>query len=63
MNRRKCYALYKGDTLLAIGNVFEIAEKMNISVNTVHFYGMPVYKKRVKNSDKRRELIVIDEKE
>lgn len=46
MNRRKCYALYKGDTLLAIGDVFEIAEKMNISVNTVYFYGMPVYKKK-----------------
>lgn len=63
MNRRKCYALYKGDTLLAIGDVFEIAEKMNVSAETVHFYGMPVYKKRVKNPDKRRELIVIDDKE
>lgn len=43
------YSLYKGDTEIAFGTLEEIANKMNIKVQTVKFYGTPSSKKRYKN--------------
>lgn len=43
------YALYKGDQLLAIGTVKEIADKMGLKENTVWHYQTPTYRKRAKN--------------
>lgn len=40
------YALYKGDTLIAIGTVREIAEQTGLSVHTIRYYGTPSYRKR-----------------
>lgn len=54
------YALYKGDLLLAMGNIQEIAEKMGVKERTILYYGYPVYKKR--NSDeKSRRLVRLDD--
>lgn len=55
------YALYKGDDLLAVGTVEEIAEHMNVSIRTVWFYQTPTYKKRRKHNF--RELVKLSEDE
>jgi len=53
------YALYKGEDILAIGTVREIANELNIKEETVRFYGRPAYIKRrkAKKSNNFRELI------
>lgn len=50
----KEYALYKGEELLAIGTKREIAERLGVSVNTVSYYGTPVYARRTNDSKGRR---------
>lgn len=55
----KEYAMYKGEDCLAIGNIYELAKALKITVQTVKFYRTPTYKKRVKKSKNRRELIEI----
>lgn len=56
------YALYKGDELLAIGTVVEIAEKLGIKTNTVYHYGTPSYKKKSsKSKNGYRVLIKLEE--
>lgn len=54
----KEYALYKGDELLAMGTKREIAEQLGVSVNTVSYYGTPVYARRT-NDNKGRRLYEI----
>lgn len=43
------YALYKGDELIMIGTVEEIAKHQGVKESTIHFYHSPTYKKRTKN--------------
>jgi len=45
---KQVYALYKGDDLLTIGTITEIALNQNVKPNTVKFYGTKVYKDRIK---------------
>ena len=52
------YALYKGDSLLAMGTYKELAKKMRVEVNTIKKYGRPSYRKRV--SEKGRRLIRVE---
>lgn len=56
----KEYALYKGDEILAIGTLEEIAASIDVAVETVKFYGTPSYKKRIKGQN-ARELIELEE--
>lgn len=44
----KEYALYKGETILALGTANEIAKKMGIKKETVWYYGTPRYKRKLK---------------
>ena len=55
----KHYALYKGEKLLAIGTILQIAIKMGVKLETIKFYKTPTYKKRRKNGKNYRELIEI----
>lgn len=41
------YALYKGDDLLIIGTITELAEFKNVTRDTILFYMSNSYKKRV----------------
>lgn len=41
------YALYKGDDLLLIGTLTELAEFKNVTRDTILFYMSSAYKKRV----------------
>lgn len=54
------YALYKGDELLAMGTIDEIAEKLGTSVTAVRFIGSPHYESRT-NAGKARRLVKIEE--
>ncbi|TCU72906.1 hypothetical protein EV204_105242 [Tissierella praeacuta] len=58
----KEYALYKGEEILAMGTVSEIAKEMNIKKETVLYYRTPTQKKRSK-SDNCRILIPLNEEE
>ena len=58
------YALYKGEELLRIGTLKEIAESENVKLETIQFYTKPVYKRRIakrKNARNYRELVCLDE--
>ena len=44
------YALYKGDTFIAIGTTKELAEYLGVSKRTIHFYSTPTYMKRNKEN-------------
>ena len=46
--KRKEYALYKGEEIIAIGTAKEIADRVGIKETTVWFYKSPAYKKRNK---------------
>ena len=53
------YALYKGDELLSIGTIKELAEEFRVGERTIHFYMTPTYKKRT-NESKARRLVKLD---
>lgn len=55
----KQYALYKGDTLLAMGTILQIAYKMGVKYRTIQFYKTPTYLKRRSKGKNYRELIEI----
>jgi DNA-binding CsgD family transcriptional regulator len=55
------YALYKGDELLAIGTVREIADQVGVTEKTVIHYGTPTYKKRT--SENARRLVRLEKTE
>lgn len=55
------YALYKGDELLHIGTIKEIAEAENVKRDTIHHYQTPTYLKRRKNNGNFRKLVRLDE--
>ena len=40
------YALYKGEDLLAIGTLDELAEFRGVSRNTIYWYSMPANKRQ-----------------
>ena len=52
--KNKEYALYKGDELLAIGTLKELAEKFKIREDSLLFYGSPTYTKRTNGKNSRR---------
>lgn len=60
MKEIKEYALYKGEKCLGIGSIRELAEQFNVQEKTIKFYLTPTYKKRVKESKNRKELILIE---
>lgn len=57
------YALYKGEELLAIGTVFEIAVKMKVQVDTILYYKTNSYKKKLekRNAKNCRILIKVED--
>lgn len=55
--KNKEYALYKGDEILAIGTIEEIAKKMKVDYRTIKFYTTKTWKKRSKGSFKRRTMV------
>ncbi|WP_187703513.1 hypothetical protein [Listeria monocytogenes] len=52
------YALYKGDDLLKIGTLDELAEFRKVKRETIFFYTTPSYRKRT--SEKGLRVIKLD---
>lgn len=52
------YALYKGEELLSIGTLEEIAEERGVSVRTIYYYSMPAYQRK-NGGNKGKKMIAI----
>jgi hypothetical protein len=62
----KTYALYKGGNILSVGTIKEIANELNMSVETLMFYGTDSYKKQLalrKRSKNARLLVQLEDEE
>ena len=58
------YGLYKGDELLIIGAIAEIASQFKVKPATIRFYGSPAFLKRAgKKEYGRRALVRLDDDE
>ncbi len=57
----KEYALYKGEEILAIGTVKEIAKETGLKTETVRYYHSPAYKKRCKDEFNNMVLVSLDD--
>lgn len=57
----KEYALYKGDKLLMIGTVKEIAEKRGVKPASIHFLSSPAYLKRRQKSKNALVLVKLED--
>lgn len=53
------YALYKGDILLAIGTVEELAQQFSVKQKTIFFYQTPSQKRRT-SEEKGRRLVKLE---
>ena len=62
MVRPSQYALYKGDDLLALGTMKEIAKKRGVTVKTLVFMRSPAYKRRTSEQNAQRLIRLEDEK-
>ena len=51
------YVLYKGESIIAMGTIQSIAKQLGVQVKTIQFYNTNTYKKRIRHSKNRRELI------
>lgn len=53
------YALYKGDNLLCIGTIQQIAKHRNVQPETIRFYLTPTYQKRIAKRKNARNYLVL----
>lgn len=60
VRHEKCYALYKGEDLMAMGTVREIAEQIGVKRNTVYYYRSKVYAERTSEARGRRLVCLED---
>ena len=56
--KEKEYAVYKGECILAMGTIKEIAKTLKIKPKSVKFYGTRVYNGRT--SENARRLVCLD---
>lgn len=57
----RIYAMYKGEEMLAMGTIKEIAEQMGVSEVTIRFQTTPSYRKRCRENGTHREVFPIDD--
>lgn len=53
------YCLYKGENLLHIGTLDEIAKERGVLKETIRFYTTPTYKRRVSRRKNARNYITV----
>ncbi len=53
------YAMYKGDELLHIGTIEEIAKAHGVLQQTIRFYTTPAYRRRVSKREKAENYIEV----
>lgn len=49
----KIYALYKGDTFITTGTIYQLANYLGVKQSTIRFYTKPAYLKKDKGNRKR----------
>lgn len=54
------YALYKGDELLDVGTLDEIAKRRGVRPSTIYHYSMPAYQRKAKNVRNRLLAVRVD---
>ncbi|MBO7696533.1 MAG: hypothetical protein J6T10_28230 [Methanobrevibacter sp.] len=59
---KSIWALYKGEELIGIGTIEELAELTNVKKESIMFYYSPSYKKRKKNSINRKTLVLVEKR-
>ncbi len=58
----KEYALYRGDDMVDMGTITELAQRRGVKVNTIRYYGTPTYQSRGRGqSGKRLVLVKLDD--
>jgi hypothetical protein len=57
----KCFAVYKGDSLICIGTIKECAAQMGVQPDTVKFYTTPTYQKRLAKRKNPRNYLTVFE--
>ncbi|KMY32021.1 hypothetical protein ACZ11_07575 [Lysinibacillus xylanilyticus] len=56
------YALYKGEQMVAVGTVYEIAEERGVKPKTIQFYGSGTYQRRSKSKvNNRLQLVKLED--
>lgn len=66
MDNKKEYALYKGEEILSIGTIEEIAEEVGTSVENVKYYNTNAYKRKIlkrKRGCNHRVLVELESEE
>jgi hypothetical protein len=58
---RCTYALYKGDRLLGVGTLQELAERRGVKPETIYYYSMPAYQRRGKANGNRLVAVRVAE--
>ena len=53
------YAMYKGDEILYIGTLEEIAEKHGVKKQTIYHYTTDAYKKKIAKRNKAENFIEV----
>ncbi|NDL68504.1 hypothetical protein [Anaerotalea alkaliphila] len=61
--RTKEFALYKGEEMLGIGTIDELAEMQGVKPETIRFYLYPAYQRRVRNAKNRMVLVRLDQED
>lgn len=61
MSKENIYALYKGDKFIDLGTKEYLAEKLNVTPETIYYYTTPAYRKRIKDYNKRLFVIKIED--
>lgn len=62
----KEYALYKGEDILSIGTVREIAEEQGVLIDTIKYYKTQAYQNKIakrKRTKNTRILVLLQEDE
>ena len=63
MVRGKEIAVYKGDSLLAVGTIKECAHAMGVKYRTILHYQTPAYKKQIQERKKAKNYTYVIELE
>ncbi|WP_133017038.1 hypothetical protein [Clostridium cuniculi] len=66
MDDKKEYALYKGETLLSIGTIEEIAKDIGTTAKNVKYYTTNAYKRKLakrKRGSNHRILVELEDEE
>ena len=53
------YALYKGEELLSMGTIFQIAQELKVQVRTIKYYGTDAYKRKLDRRKKSRNAKIL----